>query len=619
MSTLRYSNPFLTTLKTAIHDRCEQIFRKCRRLVKPFRYWNFLSLLRIAHAGLHVQGYLLFCCSNRILGNGLLSLRSIIWLRRQPRTFREGSIQAAWFFFTYCFVGAGFPFYVVRHPVRARSGNPTTGNTTVGGSLSEFLGHRVHPALYWSFFSVYKIVWSSLQAVTFANWLTDPNNKHLLSSKSRASSSSMLLKKCDWLKWIQRERILSLQNLRYQTQLAPIRKELRDPQNRATIRALRIENRWVALGNTGSAIQDVIDEARDMPLLRPVQVVQCFQNFGRYLPLLDEVCISMSLSLPLSALGQLLELSPNLRYIKLDGVALSVHDLQNDLLEFGARLHGVRNFNGGDRSSTNNNLSRLAAATIMDTRTSTGANPSPNSSQSSSSQQQPRTLLRLDTLRLEHCRLENDEPDPQMRTRYSMDLLLAPVLYTALTPPTCLFLQHLTLWVKCQRISVLELAVTLSSNTSLRSLDLHLIRDTSIDIDEEMDEDEEADDWLVLPLAQTLQYSNSTLRVLQMQLSTGLPDGGVSEAALIHMMEKNETLQSVDLWRSDTQHRIRIPEVDFYVRLNKLERQKYRLDSVTRVECANMLIAERRNVAVVHYLLSLNPSLVLLNGREKLI
>ena len=101
-----------------------------------------------------------------------------------------------------------------------------------------------------------------------------------------------------------------------------------------------------------------------------------------------------------------------------------------------------------------------------------------------------------------------------------------------------------------------------------------------------------------------------------MQLSTGLKVGGASETALIHMMRKNESLQSVGLWRSDTQHRIRIPELDFYVRLNVLERQKYRLDSVTRAQCVDMLVAERRNVAVVHYLLSLNPSLVLLNGKK---
>ena len=231
----------------------------------------------------------------------------------------------------------------------------------------------------------------------------------------------MLLKHCQWM---QRERILRLENLRYQNQLPSIREELRDPENQATIRALRIENRWVALGNAGSAIQDVIDEARDMVLVRPLQVVQCFQNFGRSLPLLNEVCISMSLSLPLLALCQLLESAPNLTYLKLDGVALSVHDLQNDLLEFGTRLHGIWNSNNSHR------VVRFATNTIT-------ASHSPSSPPSSSQSQATACIrhpLQLETLKMEHCRLENDEPDAQMRTRYSMDLLLAPAIYTALTP-----------------------------------------------------------------------------------------------------------------------------------------------------------------------------------------
>jgi len=541
----------------------------------------------------------MFCCTNRILGQGLLSWRSIIWLRRWPANLQEASIQAAWFWYTYRFftVGSGFPFYVVRHPSRCQQ---------TGRHLG-FLGTQVHPALYWGFFSIYKIVWSSLQAVTVANWITDPFTQH--------SNSRLVPKNFTCPSWAQRERVLRLENLRYQGQLAGIRDDLNDEQNQKSIRALRIENRWVALGNTGAAIQDVIDEARDLNLLRPHQVISCFQNFARSLPLLEEVCISMSLSLPVLALGQLIEMAPNLKYIKLDGVALSVHNLENDLMEFSWQLHGMPSA----RCASNNNSDPNAAMQLAfgnDRSTNNCLRMPPSTPQPHPSSvtlsRRPSRLLPLETLIMEHCRLENDEPDPQMRTRYSMDLLLNPAILTALTPPTNLMLKHLTLWVKCQRISALELAAILSANTTLESLDLQLILDRSVEIEEEMDDHEEPHDWVVLPLAQTFQYNNRSLRRLRLQLATGLVEDGTSENALIRMMQANETLRSIDMWRSDTQRRIRITEVEFYLHLNNLNRRKYRQeDSISRSEWVAMLVQERNNVAVSFYMLSLNPSSLL--------
>jgi len=91
-----------------------------------------------------------------------------------------------------------------------------------------------------------------------------------------------------------------------------------------------------------------------------------------------------------------------------------------------------------------------------------------------------------------------------------------------------------------------------------------------------------------------------------------LVEDGTSENALIRMMQANETLRSIDMWRSDTQRRIRITEVEFYLHLNNLNRRKYRQeDSISRSEWVAMLVQERNNVAVSFYMLSLNPSSLL--------
>lgn len=294
-----------------------------------------------------------------------------------------------------------------------------------------------------------------------------------------------------------------------------------------------------------------------------------FQRLGQAFPYLQEISISMTLNLPLNAVAHLLEYAPHLHYLRLDGVALSVHDLQPDLLEFGRSLHGL----GGHHA------------------------------------------LELKTLLLEDCRLENDEPDPQIRTRYSMDLLLAPAVYTALTPPTMLCLQHLRLWVQCQRISALELAVVLGCNTSLLALDLHMVRDNSNNVDADEGVNEDQVEWVLLPLAQVLQQGNQTLQHLTIQLPAEIPVDSLSERALIRMMECNETLLDMDLIRTDTQARIRIPKVDFYLKCNCLGRRRFRLDSQRYVlgeEWVEVLIQQKRHTAVIFFFLQImDPALLL--------
>jgi hypothetical protein len=535
-------------------------------------------MLKAAEVTLYVQGLFFFIISNRLLKNEGRATAAIglfhpfPWLRSMPR----GSMQLWWF--VYCVIGGGFPFCAVRHPMPNATG---------------VFRRYVHPTLYWGLLSVYKVVWSSLQAVKVAAFLTDP----------RAIHANTHSKWCPWpitkvLPYIQRERILQLQNLRYQHQWSDLQDELSDPLNQLSVKAVRIENRWVAIGPMGAAIQDILDEARELALLRPHQVIFFFNTLGTTFHALTEVSIAMSLPLPVLALKGLLESAPHLEYLRLDGVALSVHDLHSDLLAFGRALHGLLSSTSSSETSFVNNIRPIA----------------------------------LKTLSLEQCRLENDEPDPQLRQRYTMDLLLTPVIYAALTVPTRLSLQHLTLWVKCQRISALELAVTLSDNTSLKSLELQLTLDKTPDEEDEDETDEDPAEWVILPLAQVLQHRNSTLTHLSIQLPTGLPINCYSHKALRRMMELNETLHHVHLLQLDRQRRIRIPEVDFYLYLNRLGRQEYRLECASGGGCSNesrqyqtkvlrrwveILIQERRNTAVVHYFLSLNPSWLLMFTREK--
>jgi hypothetical protein len=582
-STLNYSSPLLSSLRNAIEDTADCLYRQCLRVVRPFRYWNFQSMLKFAEASLYVQGFVFFFISSRLLmknegGRGttatIISLfHPIPWCRSlPPRNWEEGYVQSWWF--VYCVIGGGFPFCAVRHPMP---------HTT--GAFRRF----VYPTFYWGFLSVYKIVWSTLQAVKVASFLTDPRAIH--------ANHHIINKWCPWLNTkvlpsIQRERILQLQNLRYQDQWQDVRNELNDPHNQRSVKAVRIENRWVDIGPMGASIQDIFDDARELALLRPDQVISFFNSLATSFTALTEVSIAMSLQLPILALQGLLESAPHLEYLRLDGVALSVHDLREELQPLRRSLHGLlTNINTGNRA---------------------------------------RTLVPLKTLKLEHCRLENEAADPQLRQRFPMDLLLGPVIFAALIAPTNLSLQHLTLWIKCHRISAIELAVSLSDNTSLKSLELQFTREKSQfnpdGDDDGGDTEEDPAEWVVLPLAQVLQHGNTTLTHLSIQLPTGLPRNGNSHKALRRMMEFNESLQHVHLLRLDQQRRIRIPEVDFYLYLNQLGRREYRL------ECASgggysdksrqyqskmlrrwveILIRERRNTAVVHYFLSLNPSWLL--------
>lgn len=540
---LGYSSPLLTHIQTSILDRLEQCHRYAQRLVRPFRYWNFLRVIKISHHSLALYGLVLLWVSNRCIshhgGHGQQeAVTAGCFLRRSPLTWNQAGHQLTWLVYT-ALMG-GFPFYAVRHP-----------------PADSWFRNWAHPMLYWFFLCVYKCIWSTWHVVGIAHFVTDPRSNPPPSQSYRAIYQRF-----------QRERIVEFQNLRYQHQWSSILQELHSSENQAHVKAVRINNRWVALGGFGAAVQDVVDDTLDRHLMRPVRICMFFQRLGQAFPYLQEISISMTLNLPLNAIAHLLEYALLLHYLRLDGVALSVHDLQPDLLEFGRSLHGL----GGHRE------------------------------------------LGLKTLLLEDCRLENDEPDPQIRTRYSMDLLLAPAVYTALTPPTRLCLQHLRLWVHCQRISVLELAVVLGSNRSLLTLDLHLVRDNSnnVDVDEGVEDQVE---WVLLPLAQVLQQGNRTLQNLEIQLQTEIPAGSVSERAVVRMMECNETLLNMKLIRADTQARIRIPQAEFYLKCNRLGRRQFRLDSQQHVlgeEWVEVLIGQKRHTAVIYLFLQImDPALLL--------
>ena len=156
----------------------------------------------------------------------------------------------------------------------------------------------------------------------------------------------------------------------------------------------------------------------------------------------------------------------------------------------------------------------------------------------------------------------------------------------------------------------------LSQNKSLRKLDLHLTRDNSNDNNNDDDDgDEDRIDWVVLPVAQVLQYSNTTLTHLSIQLPTGIPEDTLSHLALVRMSQRNETLRSVHLIRTDTQARIRIPEMDFYLQCNKLGRRDFRLQcaagTLDAKRWVGVLLEQRRNISVIYYFLSMNPALLL--------
>jgi len=658
-------SPLLASVATTVYDRLEQLGRKCRRIVRPFRYWNWIHLLRIAHAGLCLDGAVIFgSIANRIISGSMfaflgggLRLQYVPWLRwhslAQPRlslrtrlyyqlqlqqgltTPSTGAAPAPatsaidrhqWWWLLYTLVGGGFPFYYILHP---------THPATMGGLFQRW----VHPAMYWGFLSVYKMVWSTLHAVRFANWLTDPRSSRRSSHRSLQVVPIRAFHDC-WSR-IKRERILAFQNLRYLHQWSHLRQELADPDNQQLVKALKIENRWVALGPMGAAVQDVVDEALDRAVLRPHQIQELFRRAGHSLPHLTEVSIAMSRSLPLMALKQLLDSAHNLTYLRLDGVALSVTNIQADLVIFGQTLHGLHTTatihcnSSSDNTVIDNDDNSSDSGIEADDNSDTCIN---NNNNNPLWMNRRRNLpLQLRTLRLEDCRLEQEERDPELRQRYSMDLLLTPAIFTALTPPTLLALEHLTLWVKCSPISALELSVMLSTNTSLKSLDLHMTRDKSLDDADNDDDDDDGDDnnrgedgdghsgdlvdWIIVPLAQVLHYSNTTLQKLSLQVAGDIApqnNFGGSYKALLDMMKVNESLLHVDLIHSVTQRRIRIPEIDFYAHLNKLDRRAFRLDhkGCHRQKLVETIVSQKHRVDIVYYFLSLNPSL-LIHGPQR--
>ena len=520
----------LRNLETTLVDRLEQGYRLAKKLVRPFRYWNLFSLLKAAEHFLYVNGAFFFLFSNRLLlrGSAPSARQQRALFRRPASTLEEAWAPLFWLIFTLC---GGYPFFTIRHPsIYATS----------------WLRRRLHPTIYWSFLGAYKVVFSTLRISQAVWWLTDP----------RTSPS--------WLRWIHRERILQLNNVRYRRDWSALQKQLFDLDNK-NVRYLQIGNKWVAFGSLGSAVHDVIDEAREIDRLTSTQLKLLFGRMGSSLRKLEDVSISMTLPLPLMAVGQLLRSARNLKHLRLDGVALSVQDLQQDIVELGRILHGVS----------------------------------------------MREASSLQSLKMENCWLVDDEMDPQIRQRYSLDLLLSPAILTAMTPPTSLHLQHLTLYAKCQMISALEIAVMLRVNTSLKSLFLGLRHDSD---EAEMleDEEEDDDDWFIVPLCQVLQYSNRTLQKLTLHLTTGIQHDSFSDRALKDMMKDNDVLQEINMIRTDQQLRIRIPEVEFYLHLNQLGRQQFRLhfDTIPKSKWINLIISEKQNTAVVYYFLSLYPTLV---------
>lgn len=544
----------ITTVEDTLHDRLEQCYRICRKIVRPFRYWDILSLLKFAEQSLLVNGMVLFMFSNRLLlrpspasirggqqqhvgsyyGN---SLRGALLFRRLPSNREEAKATLFWLLFL-CF---GFPFYLVRHP-------PQRPSSSLG-----WFRTWIHPTLYWSFFSLYKVVWTTRKMSRVAWWLTDPQR--------RRQPQRYLEYLPDLVSFCQRERVLQF-SMRYQSHFAELQREIFENSENKSVRCLQMENKWVSFGNLGVAVADIVDEARERERLTPQQLTSFCGRMGRSLRNLEEVTLAMSLPLPLMAVGRLLQTAPKLTHLRLDGLALSVGDLQQDIVEFGRILHCVN---------------------------------SPN-------------RLPLTSLCIEYCWLVDDELDPQERQRFSMDLLLSPAIFTAMTPPTRFRLKHLTLWVKCQMISALELAVMMRANTTLKSLSLELRHDG-----DETEAEEQDDDWFIVPLCQVLQYSNRTLKKLTLLLSCGIDPDGFGHGALAKMMKYNDALQTVDSVRTDHQLRIRIPEVEYYLYLNRLRRREFRLDfdRVPRNKWVELIISERRNVAVVYYFLSLHPSLLI--------
>lgn len=230
------TSPFLMNCKIVLQDRLEQLYRKGLRYVRPFRYVNFIRILKIAHHGLFLYGVAFFWVSNRLLGGSGNTRSTLTFFRKQPNTWPEAYAQLTWGF--YVFLGGGFPFYWVRHPTRA-----------------SWFRNWAHPMFYWGFLGLYKCIWSTWNAVTIANLITDPRRnpppRILVSHKANFHPKWNRL----W-KSLQQERIVKFQNLRYQHQWSGILQELNNAANQRLVKTVRIDNRWVALGGFGAAGKD---------------------------------------------------------------------------------------------------------------------------------------------------------------------------------------------------------------------------------------------------------------------------------------------------------------------------------------------------------------------------
>lgn len=135
---LGYSSPLFTCMQTSVFDRLEQCYRHAQQMVRPFRYWNFLRVLKVTHNCLAVYGLVLFWITNRCIshhdGHGKQeAVASGFILRKSPLTWNQAGHQLAWLLYT-ALLG-GFPLYAVRHPFG-----------------DGWVRNWAHPMLYWFFF-----------------------------------------------------------------------------------------------------------------------------------------------------------------------------------------------------------------------------------------------------------------------------------------------------------------------------------------------------------------------------------------------------------------------------------------------------------------------------------